>query len=129
MNVALVKQLTGGTGVKAVFDGVGADTFMRSLDCLRPFGMMVCFGQSSGPIPPFDVVTLSTKGSLYLTRPTIVSHATAGRVPAMADEVFGVIASGTVKIEIGQRYPLGEVARAHQDLESRRTTGSTVLIP
>jgi NADPH2:quinone reductase len=103
---------------------------MRSLDCLKPFGMLVSFGQASGPVPPFDIVTLSTKGSLYLTRPTIVTYAAdRNRIAAMAREVFDVVVSGAVKIDIGQRYPLAEVARAHQDLEGRRTTGSSLLIP
>ena len=125
-----VKTITGGAGVKAAFDSVGADTFMRSLDCLRPFGMMVSFGQSSGPVPPLDVLTLSTKGSLYLTRPTIVTYiADRGRTLAMARELFDVVASGAVKIYALQTYSLGDAARAHQDLEGRRTTGSLVLIP
>ena len=128
--VARVKTITGGAGVKAVFDAVGADTFMRSLDCLRPFGMMVSFGQSSGPVLPFDIVTLSTKGSLYLTRPTIMTYiADRSRYLAMVRELFDVVASGAVKIDARQSYPLIDAARAHQDLEGRRTTGSSVLIP
>ncbi len=128
--VARVKDLTGGAGVKAVFDGLGADTFMRSLDCLRPFGMLVSFGQSSGPVPPFDVLTLSNKGSLYLTRPTIMTHlADRDRYLGMTRDLFDVVGSGAVRVEIGQSYPLSEATRAHQDLEGRRTMGSSVLIP
>src|SRR4051812_17909509 len=128
--VARVKELTGGAGVKAVFDGVGRDTLMRSLDCLRPFGMLVSFGQSSGPVPPFDIVTLSTKGSLYLTRPTLATYAAdRARFTRMAAELFDVVKSGAVKPAAQQRYPLAEVARAHADLEARRTTGASILIP
>jgi len=128
--VSRVKELTGGRGVKAVFDSVGKDTFMRSLDCLRPFGMMVAFGQSSGAVPPFDVLTLSAKGSLYLTRPTLGTHvADRERYRAMAAELFAVVGSGAVKVEIGQRYPLADAGRAHDELEARRTTGASILIP
>jgi NADPH2:quinone reductase len=128
--VERVKQLTGGAGVKVVYDSVGKDTFERSLDCLRPFGLLVSFGNASGPVPPFDVLRLSTKGSLFLTRPTVFSHlATRESAQAMADDLFEVVQSGAVKIRIDQRYPLAEAARAHQDLEARKTTGSTVLIP
>jgi NADPH2:quinone reductase len=128
--VERVKQLTGGAGVKVVYDSVGKDTFERSLDCLRPFGLLVSFGNASGPVPPFDVLRLSTKGSLFLTRPTVFSHlATRESAQAMANDLFEVVQSGAVKIRIDQRYPLAEAARAHQDLEARNTTGSTVLIP
>jgi len=128
--VARVKELTGGRGVKAVFDSVGKDTFMRSLDCLRPFGMLVAFGQSSGAVPPFDVLTLSAKGSLYLTRPSLATYVADGaRYRTMAADLFSVVASGAVKIHIGQRYPLAEAGRAHQDLEARRTAGASILIP
>lgn len=128
--VARTKELTGGKGVKAVFDSVGKDTFMRSLDCLRPFGMLVAFGQSSGAVPPFDVLALSAKGSLYLTRPSLATYvADRDRWRAMAGELFSVVASGAVKLEIGQRYPLPEAGRAHQDLEARRTTGASILVP
>jgi NADPH2:quinone reductase len=103
---------------------------MRSLDCLRPFGMLVSFGQSSGAVPPFDIVTLSGKGSLYLTRPTIVTYlADRARVTRMAAELFEVLQSGAVKPDVQQRYPLAEVARAHTDMEARRTTGASILIP
>jgi NADPH2:quinone reductase len=128
--VAGVRTITGGIGVKAVFDGVGVDTFARSLDCLRPFGMLVSFGQSSGPIPPFNIATLSAKGSLYLTRPTISTYiADRDRYLAMTRELFDVVGSGAVKVDVRQRYPLAEAARAHWELESRLTTGSSVLIP
>jgi len=128
--VARTKELTGGKGVKAVFDSVGKDTFMRSLDCLRPFGMLVAFGQSSGAVPPFDVLALSTKGSLFLTRPSLATYvADRDRWRGMAGELFSVVASGAVKLDIGQRYPLAEAARAHQELEARRTTGASILIP
>ena len=128
--VARVKTITGGEGVKVVFDSVGADTFMRSLDCLRPFGMMVSFGQSSGPVPPFDIVTLSAKGSLYLTRPTIMTYiADRKRSLSMVRELFDIVTSGAVKIRVRPSYSLVDAARAHQDLEGRRTTGSSVLIP
>jgi len=127
--VARTRELTGGKGVKAVFDSVGKDTFMRSLDCLRPFGMLVAFGQSSGAVAPFDVLALSTKGSLYLTRPSLATYvAERDRWRAMAAELFAVVASGAVKIDIGQRYPLAEAGRAHQELEARRTTGASILI-
>ena len=128
--VARTKELTGGRGVRAVFDSVGKDTFMRSLDCLRPFGMLVAFGQSSGAVPPFDVLALSTKGSLYLTRPSLATYvADRDRWRGMAEELFGVVASGAVTIDIGQRYPLGEAGRAHRELEARRTTGASILVP
>ena len=128
--VARVKQITGGAGVKVVYDSVGKDTFDRSLDCLRPFGLMVSFGNASGPVPPIDVLRLSAKGSLYLTRPTVFSHlATRESAQGMADDLFEVVQSGAVKIRIDQRYPLAEAAQAHRDLEARKTTGSSVLMP
>ena len=128
--VARVKQITGGAGVKVVYDSVGKDTFDRSLDCLRPFGLMVSFGNASGPVPPIDVLRLSAKGSLYLTRPTVFSHlATRESAQGMADDLFEVVQSGAVKIRIDQRYPLAEAAQAHRDLEARKTTGSSVLVP
>lgn len=128
--VSRVRALTGGHGVAVVYDSVGKDTFMRSLDCLRPRGMMVSFGQSSGLVPPLDVTTLSAKGSLYLTRPTLV-HYTATRedLLASASALFAMVLNGTVRIEVRQTYPLRDAARAHADLEARRTTGSTVLLP
>ncbi len=128
--VARVKEITGGRGVKVVYDSVGAQTFGRSLDCLRPFGLLASFGAASGPVPPLDVLTLSQKGSLYVTRPTIFTHvATRESTQAMADDLFSMVTSGRVKIRIERRYPLAEVAQAHRELEARRTTGSTVLTP
>src|SRR5450432_220053 len=122
--VERVKELTGGMGVKAVFDSVGADTFMRSLDCLRPFGMMVAFGQSSGPVPLLDVLPLTAKGSLFLTRPSISTYiADPQRYLTMARDLVEVVASGVVKIRVSARYALGDAAQAHRDLEGRLTTG------
>ena len=126
--VAKVKEITGGAGVKVVYDSVGADTFMKSLDCLAPFGLLANFGSASGKPAPFDTGVLA-KGSLYVTRPTLFTHiATRERTQAMADDLFSVVASGAVKIRIDQRYPLAEVAQAHRDLEARATTGSSVLL-
>jgi NADPH2:quinone reductase len=128
--VARVKSITGGRGVKVVYDSIGKDTFERSLDCLRPFGLMASFGNASGPVPPFAVGTLGAKGSLYITRQTLFSHiATREATQAMADDLFAVVGSGAVKIRIDQRYALADVAMAHRDLEARKTTGSTVLMP
>jgi NADPH:quinone reductase len=128
--VARVKEITGGAGVKVVYDSVGADTFLKSLDCLKPFGLLACFGNSSGKAPPLDTGLLASKGSLYVTRPTLFTHiATRERTQAMADELFDVVLSGAVQIRIAQRYPLAEVARAHRELEARQTTGSSVLLP
>jgi NADPH2:quinone reductase len=128
--VAKVGEITGGQGVKVVYDSVGKDTFERSLDCLRPFGLMASFGNASGPVPPFNTGVLAAKGSLYLTRPTLFTHlATRESTQAMADDLFAVVTSGQVKIRIDQRYALAEVAQAHRDLESRKTTGASVLIP
>jgi NADPH2:quinone reductase len=124
------REITGGKGVDVVYDSVGQATFMKSLDCLRPMGMMASFGQSSGMVPAFDPGLLSAKGSLFLTRPTLMTY-TAERdaLLAHARDLFEVVQSGAVKIEVQQTYPLSEVARAHQDLEARKTTGSTILIP
>ncbi len=128
--VARVKDITGGKGVKVVYDSVGKDTFEGSLDCLRPFGLLASFGNASGPVPPFAIGNLGPKGSLYLTRQTLFTHiATREATQAMADELFAVVGSGQVKIRIGQRLPLADVAQAHRDLEARKTTGSTVLLP
>ena len=128
--VERVKAITGGKGVKVVYDSVGRDTFEGGLDCLRPFGLMCCFGNASGPVPPYPPGGLAAKGSLYLTRQTLFTHiATREATQAMADELFAVVGSGQVKIRIDQRYPLAEVAQAHRDLEARKTTGSTILIP
>jgi NADPH2:quinone reductase len=128
--VQRVKEITEGQGVKVVYDSVGKDTFEGSLDCLRPFGLMATFGNSSGPVPPFAPAMLGAKGSLYLTRATLFTHiATREATQMMADDLFEVVASGAVKIRIDQRYPLAEVAQAHRDLEARKTTGSSVLMP
>jgi NADPH2:quinone reductase len=128
--VARVKEITGGRGVPVVYDAVGKDTFMRSLDCLVPRGTMVSFGQASGMVPPVDVTVLSAKGSLYLTRPTLFHYtATRDDLLASASALFEVVRRGAVRVEVGQAYPLRDAARAHEDLEARRTMGSTVLIP
>lgn len=125
-----VKEITGGKKVPVVYDSVGKDTFMGSLDCLQPFGMLVIFGNGSGPVAAFDLNLLAAKGSLYVTRPSLVTY-TAKRedLEAMAAELFDVVKSGKVKIEINQTYALKDAAQAHRDLESRKTTGSTILIP
>jgi len=125
-----VREITGGQGVAAVYDSVGKDTFMGSLDCLRPLGMMVSFGNASGPVPPFEPGILAAKGSLFFTRPTLMTY-TAQRADLLASaaELFEVVSSGAVRIEVRQTYPLAETARAHRDLEARQTTGSTVLLP
>jgi NADPH2:quinone reductase len=128
--VERVKHITGGKGVKVVYDSVGKDTFEVSLDCLRPLGLLACFGNSSGPVPPFAPGILGPKGSLYVTRCTLFTHATTREsTQAMADDLFSVVSSGAVKIRIGQRYPLADAAQAQRDLEARKTTGSTVLLP
>ncbi len=126
--VAEVKRITGGRGVKVVYDSVGKDTFDKSLECLRPFGLMASFGNASGPVPAFAPGALGPKGSLYLTRQTLFTHiATREATQVMADDLFDVVGSGAVKIRIDQRYPLAQAAQAHRDLEARKTTGSTVL--
>jgi NADPH:quinone reductase len=128
--VARVKDITGGKGVKVVYDSVGKDTWEGSLNCLQPFGLMASFGNASGPVPPFAPGILGPKGSLYLTRATLFTHiATREATQAMADDLFAVVGSGQVKIRIDQRYPLVEVAQAHRDLEARKTTGCSVLLP
>ena len=128
--VARVKDITGGQGVKVVYDSVGKDTWEGSLNCLRPFGLMASFGNASGPVPLFAPGALGAKGSLYVTRQTLFTHiATREATQEMADDLFAVVGSGAVKIRIDQRYPLAEVAQAHRDLEARKTTGSTVLMP
>ena len=113
-----------------VYDSVGKETFMKSLDCLRPMGTIVSFGQSSGTVPPFDIGILSVKGSLFLTRPSIMTY-TARRedLLAHAKDLFDVVASGTVKVQIGKTYSLADEGTAHHDIESRLTTGSSILIP
>ncbi|MHB1124409.1 MAG: quinone oxidoreductase family protein [Ramlibacter sp.] len=126
--LARVKEITGGKGVKVVYDSVGKDTWDKSLDCLQPFGLMATFGNSSGPVPPFAPGILGVKGSLYVTRGTLFTHiATRESTQAMADDLFEAVTSGKVKIHIEQRYPLEQVQQAHRDLEARKTTGSTVL--
>ncbi|HEY6036416.1 MAG TPA: quinone oxidoreductase [Kofleriaceae bacterium] len=125
--VARVRELTGGKGVKVVYDSVGKDTFERSLDCLAPFGLLVAFGNASGPVPPFDLLSLMRKGSLYVTRPTLGTHSKE-HLADMARHLFDVVGSGAVKIDVAQRYPLAEAGRAHAELEARKTTGSTVLL-
>ena len=125
-----VRALTGGAGVTVVYDSVGQATFDDSLDCLAPLGLMVSFGNASGPVPPVNPAILAMKGSLFLTRPTLVTY-TAKRedLLAAAEELFGVVASGAVRVTINHRYPLAEAAAAHRALEQRGTTGSIVLIP
>jgi len=125
-----VREITGGEGVPVVYDGVGKDTFIGSLDCLRPQGMMVSYGNASGPVPPVDLLLLSQKGSLFITRPTLMGY-TAKRedLLALGAELFAVVASGQVRIEVNQRYALKDAAQAQRDLEARRTTGSTILLP
>ena len=125
---ARVKEITGGKGVKVVYDSVGKDTWDKSLDCLRPFGLMASFGNASGPVPPFAPGMLGAKGSLYVTRQTLFTHiATRESNQAMADDLFEVVRSGQVKIHIEQRYRLEDVQQAHRDLEARKTTGCTIL--
>jgi len=127
---ARVREITGGAGVKVVYDSIGKDTWDKSLDCLRPFGLMVSFGNASGVVPPFAIGTLGAKGSLYVTRPTLFTHiATREATQAMAEDLFAVVTSGKVSIRIGQRYALKDVAQAHRDLEARETTGCSVLLP
>ena len=127
---AEVKRLTAGAMVPVVFDSVGKDSFMASLDCLAPLGLMVTYGNASGPVPPFDLGTLSAKGSLYVTRPTLATY-TAKRedLLAGAQELFDVVASGAVAIRVNQTFKLSDAAAAHRALEARQTTGSTVLVP
>ncbi len=128
--VARVKAITGGAGVKVVYDSVGKDTFEGSLNVLRPFGLLASFGNASGAVPPFAPGILGAKGSLYITRATLFNHmATREATQAMADDLFAVVQSGTVKIRIDQRWPLAEVAQAHTALESRQTTGCSILVP
>lgn len=128
--VQRVRDLTKGEGVSVVYDSVGEATFGKSLDCLAPRGLMVSFGQSSGPVPPFSILDLSSRGSLFLTRPTLMTYiARREDLVANARELFDVVEKGIVRIEVNQTYPLEEAARAHRDLEARRTTGASVMIP
>jgi len=123
-----VKEITGGKGVKVVYDSVGKDTWDKSLDCLQPFGLMASFGNSSGPVAPFAPGILGAKGSLYVTRQTLFTHiATRESTQAMADDLFAAVSSGQVRIRIDQRFPLEQVQQAHRDLEARKTTGCSVL--
>jgi len=128
--VERVKEITGGKGVPVVYDAVGKDTFPASLDCLSPRGMFVSFGNSSGPIAAFDILLLSQKGSLYVTRPTLATYtATRAALLAMAAEMFELVKAGKIVSEGRQTYPLKDAAQAHRDLEARKTTGSTLLLP
>ena len=131
--VERVKEISGGkgeVGVPVVYDSVGGDTFMKSLDCLRPLGMMVTFGQSAGPVAPVDTQELSKRGSLFLTRPSLFTYiAKRADLVQSAQELFDMVVSGRVKIEVNQTYALKDVAQAHADLAARKTTGSTILIP
>lgn len=128
--VARVAEITGGKKCQVVYDGVGLDTFAKSLDCIAPLGMMVLFGAASGAVPPFYIGELAAKGSLYLTRPTLDTYvASRADLVATANDLFDVVSRGIVKIEVNQTYALKDAAQAHRDLEARKTTGSTVLIP
>jgi NADPH2:quinone reductase len=128
--VQRVLEITNGAKVPVVYDSVGKDTFIRSLDCLRPLGLMVSFGNSSGPVPPFSLSELVSRGSLYITRPTLQTYAAKREdLEAMAADLFEMVASGKIKIEVHQRFPLADAAQAHIALESRRTTGKTILLP
>ena len=128
--VQRVRAVTGGEGVAVVYDGVGKDTFMASLDCLRPRGMMVTFGNASGAVPPFDPLLLTQKGSLFLTRPKLADYTTKREeLLALGDELFDVVQRGKVRIEVNQTYALADAASAHRDLEARKTTGSTIFLP
>ena len=128
--VERVREITGGEGVHAVYDSVGKDTFLKGLDCLRRLGMMALFGQSSGPVEPFNLGLLAAKGSLFVTRPTVFSYtATVDELDQTAGELMDVVSKGAVKVEINQTYDLEDAASAHADLEARKTTGSSVLMP
>jgi len=127
---ARVREITGGQGAHVVYDSIGKDTFFASLDCLRPLGLMVSYGNASGPVPPVAPLELARRGSLFLTRPTLFHYiARRADLDRAARELFAAIGRGVVRIEIGQSYALQDVAQAHRDLEARRTVGSTVLIP
>lgn len=128
--VARTKELTNGKGVNVVYDSIGKDTFMQSLDCIKPRGMMVTYGNASGSVPPIDVGILGVKGSLKLTRPTVMTYAhDRSLLEPMSAELFDKVMSGKIKIEINQRYQLQDAAQAHRDLEDRKTTGSTIFLP
>lgn len=128
--VERVKEITGGKGVPVVYDSIGKDTFTASLDCLAPLGMLVSYGSASGAVPPFSLQELASRGSLFVTRPTLFSYiAKRDDLEMMAAELFGMVESGKIKININQRYALKDAAQAHRDLESRLTTGSSILLP
>ena len=128
--VAGVKALTKGAGVHVVYDSVGKDTFIESLDCLRPLGMMVTYGNASGPPPAISPLELAKRGSIFLTRPSLFAYIAApADLAAAARELFGMVVKRKLRVRIGQRYALADAAQAHRDLEARRTTGSTVLVP
>ena len=128
--VARTKELTNGKGVNVVYDSIGKDTFMQSLDCIKPRGMMVTYGNASGPVPPIDVGILGVKGSLKLTRPTVMTYAhDRSLLEPMSADLFDKVINGKIKIEINQRYQLQDAAQAHCDLEDRKTTGSTIFLP
>ncbi len=123
-----VVEITEGRGVRVVYDSIGKDTWDKSLDCLSPFGLMVSFGNASGPVPPFSPSILAAKGSIYVTRQTLFTHIKSREVTQeMADDLFAVVESGQVKIRVDQRYPLENVQQAHENLEARKTTGCTIL--
>jgi NADPH2:quinone reductase len=125
-----VRELTGGAGVPVVYDSVGKSTFPGSLDCLRPLGLLVSFGNASGPVPPFELSLLTQKGSLYATRPTLATYtATRADLEATAQELFDVVLAGTVKVAVNHTYPLKDAVQVHRDLEGRKTTGSVVMLP
>ncbi len=126
--VARVKEITGGAKVDVVYDAVGAETFMKSLDCLKPTGHIVSYGNAGEMVPPLDIRTLGTKGSLTLTRATLQTYLDLGRLQGMAKDLFEVVAAGQVKVSVNQTYALADAAQAHRDLEGRRTTGSSVLL-
>jgi NADPH2:quinone reductase len=128
--VQRVLEITNGAKVPVVYDSVGKDTFFKSLDCLRPLGLMVSFGNSSGAVPPFSLSELNSRGSLYITRPALGAYASdRENLEAMAADLFQMVSSGKVKIEVNQKFPLADAAKAHIALESRKTTGSTILLP
>ncbi|HJV79512.1 quinone oxidoreductase [Noviherbaspirillum sp.] len=128
--VERVKEITGGKGVPVVYDSIGKDTFTGSLDCLSPLGMMVSFGSASGPVPPFSLNELASRGSLFITRPSLFAYAAKREdLDKMAADLFNMVLSKKVRIEVNQRYALKDVAQAHRDLEARKTTGSTILLP
>jgi NADPH:quinone reductase len=125
-----VKEITGGKGVPVVYDSIGKDTFMKSLDCLQPRGLMVSFGNATGPVDAFNLGVLAAKGSLYVTRPTLDTHVgKREELLAATDELFGHVLAGRIKVAPRQSYPLKDAAQAHRDLEARKTTGSTILVP